>query len=250
MAIRIIGGMILIAAIIACVILFLKTLYALLVGQKLPDISSYLLFVGALGIGLFVIYTGKAVTEHKEWSRFAGLIISSISLLGFPIGTLIGLYNIFTLTITWRTIEETTLPMNDNPKEKDVKKTGLFSKIESKEDAIKAIKESSIIILFIATLQIGLGRVHYLFNSAIIIDPHLIFEAILCIILACILLKWKSRVAAIFLFLLSSIELVMTFIKWFTWSGHAENNIPFALIIAIFAYRLVEATSKLQQEST
>ena len=85
--------------------------------------------------------------------------------------------------------------------EEKKKKAGLFAKITNKDEALKTIKDSSMGFFFVAALQAGLGY---------FIAPSLIIDGILYAVLAAILLKWKSRVAAVFLLLLGGAALVMT----------------------------------------
>ena len=120
--------------------------------------------------------------------------------------------------------------------EEKKKKAGLFSKIENKDDALKTIKDSSIGFFFIAVLQAGLGY---------FISPSLIIDAILYAILAGILLRWKSRIAAVLLLLLGSAALVMTVLNKVGVTSEGGNNIFLAVIIFWAAIRSVEATFKL-----
>ncbi len=120
--------------------------------------------------------------------------------------------------------------------EEKKKKAGLFAKIESKNIALKIIKDSSMGFFFVAALQAGLGY---------FITPSLIIDAILYAILAGILLKWKSRVAAVFLLLLGGAALVMTVLNKAGVTAEGGNNIILAVIIFWVAIRAVEATFKL-----
>ncbi len=120
--------------------------------------------------------------------------------------------------------------------EEKKKKAGLFAKIESKNVALKIIKDSSMGFFFVAALQAGLGY---------FITPSLIIDAILYAILAGILLKWKSRVAAVFLLLLGGAALVMTVLNKAGVTAEGGNNIILAVIIFWVAIRAVEATFKL-----
>jgi hypothetical protein len=53
----------------------------------------------ALAIGLFLV--GSAVMRHEGWARVVGIIYGVISLLGFPLGTLIGCYILWQLIHGW-----------------------------------------------------------------------------------------------------------------------------------------------------
>jgi len=121
--------------------------------------------------------------------------------------------------------------------EEKKKKAGLFTKIEGKDDALKTIKDSSMGFFFIAALQAVLGY---------FIAPSLIIDAVLYAVLAGILLKWKSRVAAVLLLLLGGAALVMTVLNKAGVTAEGGNNIILALIIFWAAIRAVEATFKLR----
>ena len=120
--------------------------------------------------------------------------------------------------------------------EEKKKKAGLFSKIESKDDALKTIKDCSMGFFFIAVLQAVLGY---------FIAPSLIIDAVLYAILAGILLKWKSRIASVFLLLLGGAALVMTVLNKAGVTSEGGNNVILAVIIVWAAIRSVEATFKL-----
>ena len=247
--IRIIGVISLFFAIIGVITTIIFS--AIFTGKNMPNngLLMFVLILALVLVGIFEIYLGKSISEHKEWAKVAGLILAAVLILGFPIGTLIGIYVICCLTISWK-IDIETPPADHNLIENKKKKTDMFATIEGKDDDLMAIKKSSIVIFFIAVLQIGLGRLHYLIDSTVIINPSLIFEAILCAILAGILLKWKSRVAAGLLLLLALFELVMACLAVLLWGPDWEaNNIFFAMIIVIFAYRALKATSKLHCKS-
>jgi hypothetical protein len=116
------------------------------------------------------------------------------------------------------------------------KKSGLFSKIESRDDSLKTIKDTSMAFFFVAALQGVLGY---------FIAPSMIIDAVMYAILAGALLYWKSRVAAVLLLLLGGAAVVMTALNRFGVTADGGNNIILALIIAWAAIRAVEATFKL-----
>jgi len=121
--------------------------------------------------------------------------------------------------------------------EEKKKKARMFAKIESRDDALQTIKDTSIGFFFIAVLQAGLG---------FFIAPSLIIDAILYAILAGILLKWKSRIAAVSLLLLGGGALAMTFLNLVGVTALGGNNVILGLLIFWAAIRAVEATFKLQ----
>jgi len=53
----------------------------------------------AFTIGLF--FVAHAVLQHKTWGRVAGIVYGVISLLGVPIGTIVGLYVLWHLVFGW-----------------------------------------------------------------------------------------------------------------------------------------------------
>ena len=129
--------------------------------------------------------------------------------------------------------------------EEKKKKASMFAKIDSRDDALKVIKDTSIGFFFIAVLQAGLG---------FFIAPSLIIDAVLYAILAGVLLIWKSRIAAVLLLLLAGGALAMTFLNMIGITAVGGNNVFLGLIIFWAAIKAVEATFKLKgkfaEEST
>lgn len=123
--------------------------------------------------------------------------------------------------------------------EEKKKKSSMFAKIESRDDALKVIKDTSIGFFFIAVLQAGLG---------FFIAPSLMIDAVLYAILAGVLLKWKSRIAAVLLLLLAGGALVMTSLNMIGATAMGGSNIILGLVILWAAVRAVEATFRLQGE--
>jgi hypothetical protein len=116
------------------------------------------------------------------------------------------------------------------------KKSGMFGKIESREDALKIVKDTSMVFFAIAALQVALG---------FFIAPSIILDAVLFAILAGILLKWRSRVSAVLLLLLGSSALVMTVLNFAGVTDAGGTNIILAIVIVWAANRAIEATFKL-----
>ena len=119
------------------------------------------------------------------------------------------------------------------------KKKGMFAPIESRTDAEKVVKESAAAFLFVALLQAALA---YFVNPAILID------AALYLVLGGALWIWKSRVAAVLLALLASAAIVVTVLNKLGVTAQGGTNIILAVIIAIAAIRAVQATFKLHGE--
>lgn len=118
------------------------------------------------------------------------------------------------------------------------KKT-LFAKIESREDAIKAVKEYSAGFYVLAAIQ---GAIGFFLTSS------MIFDAILLAVLATVLRIWNSRVAAFLLMTITTIGLVVTASNRFgtpILDGGGGKNIILALLAFWFAIKSIEATNKI-----
>lgn len=115
---------------------------------------------------------------------------------------------------------------------KSIKKNFLYSKIESMEDAMKVIKDTSKGFLALAAIQIALG---FLINAAAIID------GVVCGILAILLWKLNSRVVAIIFLLFSLTAIVATGINKFG-GGSGGRNIFLALFMTWVSIRAIQAT--------
>ena len=118
------------------------------------------------------------------------------------------------------------------------KKWKLFSKIITIEDALTTIKDCSYGFYFVAGLGFALG---------LLIEQMqpLVLDAIIIAILGVILHKFKSRVAAILLFLLTLLQAASTFYN----TIHPEDatggtNIFLAIIMVYCGIRSVQATFK------
>ena len=119
--------------------------------------------------------------------------------------------------------------------EEKEKKKGMFAKLESREDALKTIKDCAMGFFVVAAIQAGLGY---------FIAPSLIIDAVLYAVLAGIMLKWKSRIAAVFLLVIACFAVYMTVLNRLGMAAEGGNNIFLAAIILWAAIRSVEATFK------
>ena len=54
-----------------------------------------------VGLSIFQLKVGSAIKEHKDWGRVAGIVLGTIQLIGFPIGTIIGIYILWCLLKGW-----------------------------------------------------------------------------------------------------------------------------------------------------
>jgi len=113
------------------------------------------------------------------------------------------------------------------------KKASPSSKIESRDDAIKVIKETSTAFFVLAAIEGAIGA---------FIMPSMIIDAVLCAILAAMLRAWKSRVVAIILLLLATVAAVTTTLTMLGIAQLGGKNIILAVIVLWTAIRGVQAT--------
>ena len=57
--------------------------------------GAFAAILGVMGfiviiIGAIEIYVGRSLLQLKKWARLGGTVLAALSLLGFPIGTIIG----------------------------------------------------------------------------------------------------------------------------------------------------------------
>ena len=116
------------------------------------------------------------------------------------------------------------------------KKNGLFAKIENGADAAKTVRDASLGFFFVAALY---GVVGFLMAPAALTD------AVILVILATILMKWRSRTAAVLLLLVSGFQAGVTLLNRLGVMSEGGNNVFLAAIMVITAVRAVEATFKL-----
>lgn len=119
------------------------------------------------------------------------------------------------------------------------KKSSLFSKIETKEDALKTIKECSIAFYVVAAIQGAIGW---------FIAPAMLFDAFLFVALAFALRRWKSRSAAITLLVFVGITTVSTLMNRLNIAHEGGNNIILAVIVLMAAIRATYATFVFQRK--
>jgi hypothetical protein len=116
------------------------------------------------------------------------------------------------------------------------KKKGLFSRIESRQDALKLVRDAALGFLFVAALY---GLVGVLLGLAVLGD------AVILAVLGLILMKWHSRLAAVLLLLVSLGQAGVTVLNRLGVTALGGKNIFLAIIMVIVAARAVEATFKL-----
>jgi hypothetical protein len=116
------------------------------------------------------------------------------------------------------------------------KKNGLFAKIENGADAAKTVRDASLGFFFVAALYALLG---------LFMTPAGLTDAVILAILATILMKWRSRTAAVLLLVVSGVQAGVTVLNRLGVMSEGGNNIFLAAIMVITAVRAVEATFKL-----
>ena len=116
------------------------------------------------------------------------------------------------------------------------KKNGLFSKIESRADAEKTVRDGAMAFFFVAGLQGLLG---------VFLAPSMLFDAAILATLGVILKKWHSRVAAVLLLVVTGAQFGITLLNRVGATSLGGKNVILAVIMLIVAVRVVEATFKL-----
>ena len=121
--------------------------------------------------------------------------------------------------------------------EQQQKKKTWLSKIESREDALKIIKETSMGFFILAGLQAVLS---------FWLGFSILFDAVIYVVCGFFLRRHNSRAAAVALLLLSILGAGVTFANKAGANLGGGNNIFLALIILWAAIRAVESTFKLR----
>lgn len=70
-------------------------------GDELSSDSQVALVVAAVVTGVY-LFVGAALKKHRPWARPVAAIVSLVSLLNVPLGTLIGGIALFYLVRGWR----------------------------------------------------------------------------------------------------------------------------------------------------
>jgi len=113
------------------------------------------------------------------------------------------------------------------------KKNALFSKIETREDALKAVRDCAGGFFVVAAIQGVLGTLLF---------PSMIIDAVLIAVLAFILRQWHSRFAAVVLLLMSLVILGTTVANRIGVTSQGGGNIFLAVLMVLVAFRSVQAT--------
>ena len=117
-----------------------------------------------------------------------------------------------------------------------LKKSAMFAKIQSREDALKLAKECGNGFFVVAVIQGGIG---------LFIAPSMLFDGLLFAVCGYFVGFKQSRIAAVVALILSGFAVVVTFLNRIGQDLGGGKNIVLALIIAFCAVRAVEATFKL-----
>lgn len=118
------------------------------------------------------------------------------------------------------------------------KKNSWFGKIETKDEALKVIKDASNGFYFLAALQIVLG--------CFIMGMEAIVDGVIFAVCAFLLRKFNSRVVAVILLLLSIGGLIVTGINKFG-GGSGGQNLFLAVIMIWVSIRAIQATFGLKK---
>lgn len=116
------------------------------------------------------------------------------------------------------------------------KKMGLFSKIASRDDALKVAKDTSSALFFLAVLQ---GAQAYWVGLSVL------FDAVIYAIGGFFVRRFHSRAAAIIVLVLALVGAVVTFGNRVGANLGGGNNVILATLVVWAAVRAVESTFKL-----
>lgn len=79
--------------------------------EPMGPILQFVPMLLLLLIPVFLLWLGSAIKQHKDWARTVGLLYGALLLIGFPIGTIVGVYILWNLILKWD--EEVTGPTAD-----------------------------------------------------------------------------------------------------------------------------------------
>jgi hypothetical protein len=113
------------------------------------------------------------------------------------------------------------------------KKSALFSKIETREEALKVVRDCSGGFFVIAAIQGLIGA---------FLIPSMIIDAVLLGTFAFILRMWQWRFAAIVLLLMALLILVTTVTNRLGITAQGGGNIFVAALLVLIGVRSVQAT--------
>jgi hypothetical protein len=117
----------------------------------------------------------------------------------------------------------------------------LFSSIKNRDDALKMIHDAAIGFFLVAGVQ-----------AAILLFTEQTYSltALIYALLAAVLLKWRSRFAAILLLVVAATSLLLIIFNWVGVIDNGDTNLILTLLLLWVAIRAVEATHKLHSGFT
>ena len=98
--IRLLGWLSIIAG-VALSISMIMLLFARPDFEAIQLIAPLLLGAFYAAIGWLQLILGRALKQHKPWSRIVGIIYAALALLGVPIGTILGGFLLYWLIAKW-----------------------------------------------------------------------------------------------------------------------------------------------------
>ncbi|MDP3057430.1 MAG: hypothetical protein Q8N37_02845 [bacterium] len=126
------------------------------------------------------------------------------------------------------------------PKKKDFW-SGSFDKIETKEDALKVIKEFSHGLYFLAIIHIAAYFI-------LAVRLAVLLDGIMYVVLAFLLHKFNSKIVAIILLLIGIVNLIVfVVVKVYNYDNVEGPHPVLVFIIIYFSIRAVQATFRLQK---
>jgi hypothetical protein len=122
---------------------------------------------------------------------------------------------------------------SQHPGRRASEKNGLFYRIESREDALKAIKDASAGFFALAGIQT---------IAALFLGPGILADAALWAVLAAMLRAWNSRVVAILLMMFSLAVSVITLLNVLGMTDQGGGNVFLVLLVMTASIRALQAT--------
>ncbi|WDP90451.1 MAG: hypothetical protein HUN04_12400 [Desulfobacter sp.] len=96
------GILVSIAFFLVVLVIIPSTLRKLHAGDFEPLLLDILYLSAIGGLLIFNFKLSSAIAAHKNWGRYAGIVFGVLSLLTFPIGTIIGVYVLWHLIRRWQ----------------------------------------------------------------------------------------------------------------------------------------------------
>lgn len=119
------------------------------------------------------------------------------------------------------------------------KRPAVFSRIGSRNDAIKVVRATATAFFVIAVLQI---------IASFWIGREMLIDAVVYVVGGFFLVRFNSRVAAVILLILATLTTLVTIANLLGPGLGGGTNVVLALIILYAAVRAVEATFRLHKQ--